>query len=639
MRCPSFKGTCSCLLRGLVVLVVLLGSYVGFLNQYELDMLDLRFRLRPKIPVTDKITLIEIDNSTIEKLGQFPFDRSSHTILVKALSEVGAKAIVFDIFFSEPSLQDKEFEGAMRLAGNVYLPYVFELEKRLRNHMLNALGYMAGNRSEFIAAAQGTGHSNVIPDIDGKLRRVPLLIRYRDTQAPYLAFLVTSQHLGLTTKDFALRPGRSLQLGKKRQIPLDENSNVIVNFSGRWGTSYQHYSYVDVLRSYIAGLSGETPVLDLKVFKDKICIIGLTAAGATTLHPTPFEPLYPAMGIHAEVINSILTGQFITPTARWINLFILIVLSLLAFGAAFRPRPLKALLLLCVLVASYLLFNIVVFDVFGWWLDLFYPTVTMAAVYLVGMLCKYIAEWKHRLLLENELQIAKQIQESFLPKTLPQYPNVDIAARMTTARHVGGDLYDFLEYDADQLGVMIGDVSGKGVPASLFMTMAGSSFHFYAKAETKPEETLALSNSKVIKESSANLFVTMFYAIFDFQKKVMTYANGGHLPVLYLAKGKVSEFLDVEKGLPLGLLENSYTGNQTSFGSGDIFVFYTDGITEAQDQHGELYGKERLIEVVERNRHLSAGELLAVIENDAHKFEPKDKQHDDMTAIVIRING
>jgi phosphoserine phosphatase RsbU/P len=343
------------------------------------------------------------------------------------------------------------------------------------------------------------------------------------------------------------------------------------------------------------------------------------------------------MGIHAEVFNSIMTRHFITRASRGTNLLLLILLAFLALGIALRARPLKGFLAFLALIVVYTLLGILLFNLFGLWIDLFYPVVVMAVIYLVGMLGKYIAEWKSRLLMENELNIAKKIQESFLPKTLPQYPGVDIAVRMVTAKHVGGDLYDFLEYDPQKLGVMIGDVSGKGIPASLFMTMVSSSFHFYAKAETKPEETLAHSNTKIIKESSANLFVTMFYTVFDFKSKVMSYANGGHLPLIFLAKDKPAAFLDVEDGLPLGLMERPYSGNQVSFNSGDIFVFYTDGITEAQNAYGELYSREQLVTIVERNRNLNAAELLDAIETDVRKFEPKSKQHDDITAIVVRI--
>ena len=117
----------------------------------------------------------------------------------------------------------------------------------------------------------------------------------------------------------------------------------------------------------------------------------------------------------------------------------------------------------------------------------------------------------------------------------------------------------------------------------------------------------------------------------------MTYANGGHLPILYLTKGKPSEFLDVYEGCPLGLLEGDYSGGKIAFKKVDIFVLYTDGVTEAMNAKSQMYEKERLASVVERSRDRSSQELLTAIDKDLRKFEPRSKQHDDITFIVIKI--
>jgi len=170
------------------------------------------------------------------------------------------------------------------------------------------------------------------------------------------------------------------------------------------------------------------------------------------------------------------------------------------------------------------------------------------------------------------------------------------------------------------------------------MAMATGAFRFFATEDLLPHEVLKKLNDKLSRESSTNLFVTMFYAVFDNAKKEVIYGNGGHLPVLYLPVGKKGVFLDVEDGAPLGLMEGEYSGNRTNYASGDIFVFYTDGITEAMNSRRDMYGKERLAEVVQKNRNLDPKELLAAIERDVRKFEPKATQHDDMTIVTLKIN-
>jgi len=384
-------------------------------------------------------------------------------------------------------------------------------------------------------------------------------------------------------------------------------------------------------------MSGEKPFLDLGVFKDKVCIIGLTAEGTTDLHPNPFEPLFPALGIHADIFNSILTNNFITRASPGINLIILLVLFLCIAGTALKTKPMKGFCLLLLAISLFVFFSVILFTAFGLWIDVVYPSAMMGVVYLLCLLFKYVKEWKKRLIVENELKIARKIQQSFLPKSIPSNRKVDIAANMYTAWQVGGDLYDFLEFSDDKLGVMIGDVSGKGIPASLFMSMAVGAFKFFASAKAKPEETLLNLNEKLNREAPSGLFVTVFYSIFDTNKKTMTYANGGHFPLLYLPKDKPPEFLDVEEGVPLGMMESAYSGNQIPLTPGDIFIFYTDGVIEATNAKSQMYGEDRLCAMVEKNRDLSSKDLLDKIEKDVRRFEPVHTQHDDITLIVIKI--
>ncbi|HBR14176.1 MAG TPA: hypothetical protein DD723_01345 [Candidatus Omnitrophica bacterium] len=621
----------------LIISSIFAGSYFHLFDNYELGTLDLRFRFRPHIPATDKIVIIEIGNDTIEKLGRFPLDRGYHAMLIKALSEFGAKAIVFDIFFSEPQRGDNELQEAMRSAGNVYLPYVFEVVPKTERNMLQAVKYSAQNLENLTRLAKGTGHINIIPDFDGKFRRVPLYIRYKKDMYPSMAFLVSYDYLGLGQHNSRLVPGGHFAYGSHQKIPLDENSNIIINFSGKWGGECQHYSYVDILQSYKAHTTGEEGLLDLNVFKGKVCLVGFTADGTTDLHSTPLESLYPAVGIHAEIFNSIINKNFITRESKAVNLCILFLLVLFIFASSTKTSPLRALGILLGVNSIFVLSCVLFFNMRGLWIDIFYPMFITSLLYFSCTLFKYIMEFKERIVLEKELQIAKQIQQSFLPAIVPTIAGFDMTAAMLTARQVGGDLYDFFEFDEGKFGVLIGDVTGKGVPASLFMAMVTSSFKFFAKPEIAPQEALRHLNEKIIQESSANLLVTLFYGVFDLDSRVMAYANGGHVPVLYLAKDKKPVFLDVAEGLPLGMIKRPYSGNQVKYEQGDIFIFYTDGITEAVNAKSEMYTAEKLASLADAHRDLSAQQLREVIEKDVTTFESKSKQHDDITLVVVKI--
>lgn len=634
---PNFKKAANILILLIFAILLAYGSYFRVLENNELDTLDLRFRLRPSIPASDKVVIIEIGEDTLEKLGRFPFDRSYHALIVNALAEYGAKAIMFDIFFSEPDKSDAKFEQAIKASGNVYLPYVLEMQDQPGKIIPQASGYSALNIASLSQAAKVAGQINVAPDSDGKFRRVPLLVEYRGRFSRFLSFSLACDYLGLSGQEIKFVPGRFIQCGPEIKVPLDENSNCLVNYSGQWGRFYRHYSYVDVLGSYLALRAGEKPILDLNIFRDKICLIGLTASGTIDLHPNPFSSLYPALGIHADIINSILQKRFIARVPKAANLAVLFVLLVLELWLVSNPRPLKGFLAFFSVVTLYAGICVSLFIFWGLWLDMFYPIFALGLVYLAHLFYMYVRELKNRLLLENELRIAKEIQESFLPRSLPASRAIEVAAAMYTAREVGGDLYDFYEFSPEKLGVLIGDVTGKGIPASLFMSKVSQAFRFLVAQDKHPAETLSDLNVKLTRESATPTFVTVFYCLFDAHKRVMQFASAGHPPVLYLTKDLSLKFLDTEEGLPLGMTEGAYAGKQISYSGGDIFVFYTDGVTEAKNLKGQMYGSERLALVVKKNRESNCQDLLNAIAEDLKSFEPKSRQHDDITLIVIKV--
>jgi len=637
MSIKTFKKILWFIIPCVLILAALAVSYFRILDNFELGTLDLRFVLRPARTLpADKVVIVEIGDDTVAKLGRFPFDRNYHAILINALSEFGAKTILFDVLFSSPQEHDAELEEAVADSGRTYLPLALDIDNKNRSNVISAKGYAGECLAGLAAKAKGTGQINVVPDTDGKFRRLPLYIRYGDKLYPNLSFLAACDYLGIDKNDIEFYPGRRARCGKGLTIPLDERSGIIINYSGKWGKVLKHYSYADVIQSYLAIAMGQKPILKPDYFKDKVCVIGLTALGMD-IHSTPFEPIYPGVGIHAEIFDSIVNKNFITRVSRWADIVILLFLMALISLITFMTKPMKGLLALIFLLAIFIALGLFLFDRYGIWFDMVCPILIMILLYLSLTLYKYMSEWKNRLRHEYELGTARAIQESFLPKTIPDVKGAEIKAAMFAARQVGGDLYEFIEFDKDRIGIMIGDVSGKGIPASLFMAMVLGEFRCINAINSDPREVLSLLNAKLVKESSSNLFVTMFYAIFNLKDRSVAFANGGHLPLLRVSRGKKPEFLDVVEGTPLGLLNGEYSERSIGFAQGDVFLFYTDGITEAMDHHREMYGKEAFASVVEKNAHLPAERILAAIEKDVRRFEPKSTQHDDMTMIVVKI--
>jgi sigma-B regulation protein RsbU (phosphoserine phosphatase) len=215
---------------------------------------------------------------------------------------------------------------------------------------------------------------------------------------------------------------------------------------------------------------------------------------------------------------------------------------------------------------------------------------------------------------------------------------LDVAAFMRPAKHVGGDLYSIFRIDDDDIGVMLGDVSGKGTPAALFMAKSVSEFKFNSRNTTDPSIVLRNLNSSLTLDDSSGLFVTMNYAIFDTKKKIMRFSNGGHMPILRIRKnGEVSE-LTPDGGMPLSLMPGiEYMNLDTSVEEGDIFVMYSDGISEARSQAGKDFEVVRLQKSIVKLRLESASDILKGVLKDIDSFVGRAHQHDDMTIIIVKI--
>jgi len=161
-------------------------------------------------------------------------------------------------------------------------------------------------------SAIGTGFINVKPDMDGKIRRIPPFIEYEKELHPHITVLAAVNNLGYEFEDLKIIPGKKIIVGEEMVIPLDEDSSILVNYPAPWGKAFRHYSYVDILQSYLSDVTGQEPVVDLAEFKDSVCFIGFTATASPDAHPSPLHPQYPGIGVHTSVYNSIINKTFLT---------------------------------------------------------------------------------------------------------------------------------------------------------------------------------------------------------------------------------------------------------------------------------------------------------------------------------------
>jgi len=237
---------------------------------------------------------------------------------------------------------------------------------------------------------------------------------------------------------------------------------------------------------------------------------------------------------------------------------------------------------------------------------------------------------------DQELEIAKQVQARLFPQTLPALRTLDYAGICIQARSVGGDYYDFLNLGPQQLGLVLGDISGKGIAAALLMAHLQANLRSQsAIARDQPRRFLRSVNQLFYENSTDSAYATLFFAEYDDKTRRLRYANCGHLSALVLRGDDSLERLD-STGTVLGLFsEWDCSISELEIFSGDTLALYTDGITESFNNAGDEYGEQRLIEVLRRNRDLSSEALLASIVEDVQHFSPHE-QHDDITLIVAK---
>ncbi|WP_048068577.1 SpoIIE family protein phosphatase [Methanoregula boonei] len=236
----------------------------------------------------------------------------------------------------------------------------------------------------------------------------------------------------------------------------------------------------------------------------------------------------------------------------------------------------------------------------------------------------------------KELEIAKGIQQSFLPDTAPDIAGIEIAAKNIPALEVGGDFYDFIPLGKDRWGLVIADVSGKGVPAALFMALSRTLIRASTLANADPAVAIGHANQLICEDSKTDMFVTLFYAILDSRAMTLDYVNAGHNPPLLL-KGTSSDVVLLKaRGIALGLTdEMDLQSARMDLRPGDVLVLYTDGVTEAINDHEEEFGEQRLLSVIMENRTLPAAELLEKILNAISTFAGNRPQHDDITLLIL----
>jgi adenylate cyclase len=640
------------------------------------------------------VTVVEIDQKSLAALGQWPWPRYQLAHLVSTINDAEAAAIGLDILMPEADALSPErlladeavvdsslaaklrslmsydavLGGALALAPTVlvFAGTIEETELPLRAAPVTVQGSRSGS-DVALRVAQYGGALTSIDELNrqasgwglisadttrGIVRRIPLVASVQGTLVPTLAveMLRVASHSSSVRLTASGRSVTSLSVGRTR-VRTEPDGAVRVYYSRHRADRF--VSAVDVLKGKV----------DPALLHKQLVLIGLTAIGLEEFQDTPIGDRMSGSEIQAQLLENLLEGTLLrrpswAPAGE--------ALLVLAFGALLtwamtRLPPFNAALLLALLVAVPVLGAFAAYRSHGVLLDAATPGLNLVVLFGVLLVFALAESTRQRRSLEGvvhaqreqsariagELEAAQRIQTASLPRPdlLRGDERADLYAALTPAREVGGDLYDFFMLDDDRLFLLIGDVSGKGLSASIFMAVSKALYKGLITRSPGADigDIMRQANAEVSRDNAEMLFVTMFAAVLELDSGELRYCNAGHENPYRLRPGapELKRIVDGD-GPPLcAVSDYDYRSACAQLAPGEMLCLMTDGVTEAQDPAGALYGHARaerlIVELVRSNA--STRELVTALQADVLAFADGAEPHDDLTILAVRWRG
>ena len=633
--------------------------------------------------------IVAIDEESLGRFGQWPWPRDLVAKLFDRIATARPAAIGVDILFPEPdrlspewlapSVADADPRLAERLARLPHHDAVLAASVRAAPVVLGIAGLETGSTIENAPTTpsllKGTGALaglrqyatalRSLPEIDraakghgllsadteaGVVRRVPLVAVVGG--APVLPLSLETLRLASGQPLFAVRAAaggiEAVEVGDL-SVPTQADGRVWVHY-----TPHDPARFVSAARI----LDGQ---VDREEIERKLVLLGVTGLGLIDYQSTPLGERMPGIEIHAQVLENVFDGALLTRPrwSRWAEALAFLVAGLAVVTLVPLLPPGRATALIAALLLGLGAAGFGAYRAGQLLLDASVPGAAIAFLF-AAMLVETLAEAnaQKKLLQERlqrereaaarlagELDAARRIQMGILPRPESAFPaegRFEIAASMEPAREVGGDLYDFFMLDDNRLFFLVGDVSGKGLEASIFMAVSKALCKSAAlRSGRQVAELLGEANAEIARENSEGLYVTVFAGVLDTRTGRLEYCNAGHPPPFVLAQdGSIARLAD-GGGPPLCVLEGyAYVAAEHSMDPRGIACVVSDGVTEAMNRQGELYGADRLRRVLERQGGAGdPGAIVEAIKRDVSGFVENAEVADDLTLLVLRWNG
>jgi adenylate cyclase len=640
------------------------------------QVLDTYQRLLPRAaPAHAAVVVVDIDEASLAAYGQWPWPRTRIALLIERLLAMGPAVVVVDVNFPEPdrlspplladhligldpasqavlralpgndatlaaaiakgpvvlaeAVLEAATEGAMAASPAAAMATLGDPRPALSVHAA-----LLGNVPELAGAAAGSGINSFVVERDGVLRRLPLVFLVADELRPSLLLEAIRVARGADATLVQAEAGgmRGVTVDGLR-VPTDREGRIWLHFAE---------PPPDRLVPAARVLAGEVAP---GAIAGRYVIVGSTAAGLKDLRATPVAGAMPGVEILAQGVEMILAGEALhrPPAAVAAEILALLAIGLVVLVLVPRLGALANIglalgLALLVIGGAWL-----AFASSGLLIDWSFPVLAGTALNGTLVLFKYADERRARqaahlrlLLVDREMAAAREVQRSMLPTAFPERGTIRVFAEMWPALEVGGDLYDVFELPDGRIGVVVGDVAGKGMPAALFMAITRTVLKAQARLEPDAGACLALVNDALGSDNQASMFVTAFYGIVEPASGRMVYANGGHNPPLLRRRGGTVETLAGTAGLALGVLPDlTFRAAETRLDPGDALVLYSDGVTEAFDPAGGEFTTERLEALLADTAATAPEALVRRIVAEVRRFMAGAPQADDITCLVV----
>jgi serine phosphatase RsbU (regulator of sigma subunit) len=664
----------------LLAAVTLFLAAAPFANSLRNVVFDGYQRLAPLERVTDPVAVVLVDEHALAFYGQWPWPRTRVAELVTRIAEHQPASIGLDMVFPEPdrfspgaiadelpilpsalasslrSLPSNDEQLANAIRGrNVVLGIAGELPdprfprppraapvvtKGERSANLQSHPGHIGNVPVVDAAAAGRGLMNS-GQHDQVVRVIPLISRVQGEIVPALS---------VETFRVALDTGLRIEDGELGLLKLrmDEIDTPMHDD----GTAYVRMGHYDPGRPLSAYevLAGK---VDPERIRGKMVLVGMSGLGVLDFKTTPLGEFIPGVMMHAQMIENLFNGVSLVrpPVMIWLECAALVACGLILIWFIPRLSALQGINLTVALVLVLFLAGLVAFKYFHMLFDFAWPALGTLSVFgtaLVGTLSE--AERQRRVLrdqaarMAGEVDAARRIQMGLLPDPREAVGNdrrFSLAALLEPARTVGGDFYDCFMIDADRLVFVVADVSGKGLPAALFMASVKSHLKSAALRGGEMGDVLTRAQAEIGRENPEQLFVTAFAGVLDVATGVLEYSSAGHEPPFARTPEGSPERFAIPGGPPLCVIEDfKYQSARRRMEPGEWLCAVTDGATEAMNTAREFFGVERLrASLTWMPADIAPDEIVRRLREDLQRFSGNAEPADDITLLAVRWNG